>query len=75
MNTMFHQVAAFPIGLIWAMILLFIIGSIIIYIVGALVFFIPAGIVAVIVWFLTSNETLTGLAFLLVALSSLTQRK
>jgi hypothetical protein len=57
------------------MIVFFIIGSIIIYVVGALIFFIPAGIVSVIVWYITGNETLTGLAFLLVALSSLTKRK
>jgi hypothetical protein len=57
------------------MILLFIIGSIIIYVVGALIFFIPAGIAAVIVWYLTGNETMTGLAFLLIAVSSLSKRK
>jgi hypothetical protein len=57
------------------MIVFFIIGSIIIYVVGALIFFIPAGIISVIVWYVTGNETLTGLAFLIVALSSLTKRK
>jgi len=72
---MFNLIAAFPIGFLWAMLLLFVIGSIIIYIVGALIFFIPAEIIAAVVYFLTGNETLTGIAFLLVALSSLTQRK
>jgi hypothetical protein len=72
---MFSLIEAFPIGLIWAMLLLFIIGSIIIYIVGALIFFIPAALVAVIVYYITGNENLTGIAFLLVALSSITRRK
>jgi hypothetical protein len=72
---LYQQAGTFPFGLIWITIVLFIIGSIIIYVVGALIFFIPAGIVSVIVWYITGNETLTGLAFLLVALSSLTKRK
>ena len=51
------------------------IGIIIIMVVGALLFFLPAAVLAGIVWFLTGNELYTGLAFLAVALLSLTRRK
>lgn len=51
------------------------IGIIIIMVVGALLFFLPAALLAGIVWFLTGNELYTGLAFLAVALLSLTRRK
>lgn len=44
-------------------------------VVGALLFFLPAALLAGIVWFLTGNELYTGLAFLAVALLSLTRRK
>jgi hypothetical protein len=63
------------IGLFWVLILLIIIGSIIIWIAGALIFFLPAFIVAGIVYWITGDDTLAGLAFLLVALSSLTRKK
>lgn len=58
--------------LVGAMIL---IGIIIIMVVGALLLFLPAAVLAGIVWFLTGNELYTGLAFLAVALLSLTRRK
>jgi membrane protein implicated in regulation of membrane protease activity len=58
--------------LVGAMIL---IGIIIIMVVGALLFFLPAAVLAGVVWFLTGNELYTGLAFLAVALLSLTRRK
>ena len=58
--------------LVGAMIL---IGIIIIMVVGALLFFLPAAVLAGVVWFLTGNELFTGLAFLAVALLSLTRRK
>jgi hypothetical protein len=67
-----------PIGIIslfWVFILLIIIGSIIIWIAGTLIFFLPAFIVAGIVYWITGDDTLAGVAFLLVALSSLTRRK
>jgi hypothetical protein len=60
-------------GIIWLLIVFLLIGSIIIWFVGAFIFFIPAIIVAGIVYFITGNDSLAGLAFLLVALSSLTQ--
>jgi hypothetical protein len=63
------------IGLFWVLILLIIIGSIIIWIAGALIFFLPAFIIAGIVYWITGDDTLAGLAFLLVALSSLTRKK
>ena len=58
--------------LVGAMVL---IGIIIIMVVGALLFFLPAAVLAGIVWILTGNELYTGLAFLAVALLSLTRRK
>jgi len=60
-------------GLVWLFLILILIGSIIIWFVGAIIFFIPALVVAAIVYYLTQNDTLAGLAFLLVALSSLTR--
>ena len=60
-------------GLIWLFLIFLIIGSIIIWFVGALIFFIPAIIVAVVVYYITGNNSLTGLAFLLIAFASLTQ--
>ena len=60
-------------GFIWLFLIFLLIGSIIIWFVGALLFFIPAIIVAAIVYYLTGNDTMAGLAFLLIALASLTQ--
>jgi hypothetical protein len=54
---------------------LVLIGVIIIMVVGALLFFLPAAVVAGIVWFLTGNELYAGIAFLVVAVLSLTRRK
>jgi hypothetical protein len=54
---------------------LVLIGIIVIMIAGALLFFLPAAIIAGVVWFLTGNELYTGVAFLLIALLSLTRRK
>ena len=50
-------------------------GVIIIMLVGALVFFLPAAVIARIVWFLTGNELYAALAFLAIAVLSLTRRK
>ena len=52
-----------------------IIGIIIITVLGTLFMLIPAIIVSAIVWWLTSNELLTGVAFLLIALSSFLKKK
>jgi hypothetical protein len=54
---------------------LVLIGVIIIMVVGALLFFLPAAVVSGVVWFLTGNELYAGLAFLAVAVLSLTRRK
>ena len=54
---------------------LVLIGVIIIMMVGALLFFIPAAVIAGVVWFLTGNELYVGVAFLAVAVLSLTRRK
>jgi hypothetical protein len=62
-------------GIFIGLFILVIIGSIIIMLVGALVFFIPAAIVAYVVWWLTGDHTMAGLAFLLVAFLSLTRRR
>lgn len=74
-QTIIHAGPVGLIGLFWVLILLIIIGSIIIWIAGALIFFLPAFIVAGIIYWITGDDTLAGLAFLLVALSSLTKRK
>lgn len=54
---------------------LVLIGIIVIMVAGALLFFLPAAIIAGVVWFLTGNEIYTGVAFLIIALLSLTKRK
>ena len=54
---------------------LVLIGVIVIMVAGALLFFLPAAIIAGVVWFLTGNEIYTGVAFLIIALLSLTKRK
>lgn len=61
--------------MIIGLIILLIIGSIIIALAGVLIAFLPALIAAGIVWWITGNETFAGLAFLLIALLSLTRRK
>jgi len=54
---------------------LILIGLVIIMVVGALLFLLPAAIIAGIVWFLTANEVYAGIAFLIIAIISLTRRK
>jgi hypothetical protein len=54
---------------------LVLIGVIIIMFVGALLFFLPAAIVAGVVWYVTGNELYAGIAFLVVAVLSLTRKK
>ena len=54
---------------------LVLIGLIIIMVVGALLFLLPAAIVAGVVWYFTGNELYAGLAFLAIAVLSLTRRK
>jgi hypothetical protein len=54
---------------------LLLIGVIIIMLVGALLFFLPAAVIAGVVWFLTGREIYAAVAFLVVALLSLTKRK
>jgi len=72
-------IASLPFGsgveLIVALVVLIIIGAIIIMIVGALIFFLPAVIVAAVVWWLTGNGALAGIAFLLIAVISLLKKK
>lgn len=62
-------------GTIIAAGILVLIGIIVIMVVGALLFFLPAAVVAGVVWFLTSNELYAAVAFLIIALLSLTRRK
>ena len=54
---------------------LILIGLVIIMVVGALLFLLPAAIIAGVVWFLTANEVYAGVAFLIIAIISLTRRK
>lgn len=63
------------IGLL-ALIAFFIIGIFVIIFVAKVIFFVlPAAIIALIVWLLTGgNELLAGIAFLVVAVLSLTRR-
>lgn len=59
-----------------ALALLLIIGIIVIIFIVKLIFFIlPAGIIALVVWWVTGgNEILAGLAFLIVAIISIIRR-
>lgn len=57
------------------LLLLLIIGiALIILVVKILLFILPAGIIAVVVWFLTGSFFWTGVAFLVVALILLLKR-
>ncbi len=54
---------------------LVLVGIIIIMVAGALLFLLPAAIIAGVVWYLTGNQLYTGIAFLVIAILSLTRRK
>lgn len=56
------------------LILLVIIGVIVVLLIGAFIFLLPAIVIAAVVWFITGNQLLTGVAFLAVALISLVKR-
>jgi hypothetical protein len=64
-----------PLGIFLWLFIFVIVGSIIILIVGALVFFIPAAVIAYVVWWLTGDHTLAGIAFLVIAILSLFRHK
>jgi len=61
------MVAAELIGLI----ALVLVGVVVILVVGAFLFLLPALVVALVVWLITHDNLLTGVAFLAVALISL----
>ena len=54
---------------------LVLIGVIILMVVGTLLFFLPAAVIAGVVWFLTGNEVYAALAFLAIAVLSVTRRR
>ena len=55
---------------------LLIIGIVIIvFVAKVLFFFLPAAIIAIVVWFLTGDKMLTGIAFLIIAVISIAKRK
>lgn len=56
------------------LLILVVIGVIVIALVGAFLFLLPAIVIAAIVWWITGNSLLTGVAFLAVALVSLVRR-
>ena len=60
---------------ILGLIILIIMGAIIIWVAGILLAFLPAFIVAGVVWWITGNELLAGIGFLIVAIISLTQKR
>ena len=66
-----------PLLLEWVFLLiLLIIGVLIIlFIAKVLFFFLPAAVVALIVWLITHDKTLTGITFLLIAAISIAKRK
>lgn len=54
------------------LLVLLIIGIIIIVVIAkVLLFFLPAAIIAIVVWFLTGNWVLAGVAFLIIAFISI----
>lgn len=74
MNLMSLLVLGF-LGDVVFLFLLLIVGIVIIVVFAhALLFILPAGIVAVVVWFLTGSIFWAGVAFLIVALISLIKR-
>jgi len=66
----------FGIGLdIFALILLIILGIVIILVIKTFLFLLPAAIIASVVWFITGDNYLTGIAFLVIAVISLIKKK
>lgn len=58
------------------LLILLIIGVLIILFIAKVLFFLlPAAIIAIIVWFITNDRLLTGVAFLLIAAISIAKRK
>lgn len=64
-----------PFFMLVGLIILIVIGVIIIKIAGVFIFLLPAFILAGVVWWLTESQLMAGVAFLFVALLSLTRRK
>jgi hypothetical protein len=56
------------------LIALVVLGLVVVLAIGAFLFLLPALVIAFVVWLITHNELLTGVAFLLVALVSLARR-
>jgi hypothetical protein len=75
MNVLTPLISQGPIIILVGLIALIVIGVIIIVIAGVLLALIPAIIVSGIVFFISGNQTYAGVAFLLIALLSLTRRK
>ena len=75
MNALALLISQGPLILLGGLLALIIIGVIIIVIAGVLLALIPAIILSGIVFILTGNQTYAGVAFLLIALLSLTRRK
>ncbi len=66
------QVLPYPFEIVWLILLLFIGVAIIIIIAHVILFILPAGIIALVVWFLTDGSLFwAGVAFLIVAFISL----
>lgn len=74
MNALTLLISQGPLILLGGLLALIIIGVIVIVIAGVLLALIPAIIVSGIVYFITGNQTYAGIAFLLIALLSLTRR-
>lgn len=63
-----------PVGLLLLVVFLIIGFLIIVFVVRLLIFLLPAGVVALVVWWITQEPLLTGIAFLVIAALSLAKR-
>lgn len=75
MNIVNALISQGPLIIIGGLLIMIIVGVIIIVIAGVLLALIPAIMVSGIVFVITGNHTYAGVAFLLIALLSLTRRK
>ena len=69
------QIGSIDLSQLAILFLLVIIGIVIIVVVAKIILFVlPAGIIALVVWFLTGNLLWAGIAFLVVAFISILRR-
>lgn len=60
---------------VFALVLLILLGIVIILVIKTFLFLLPAAVVAFAIWYITGDNYLTGIAFLIIAAISLIKKK